>query len=713
MAAARTVFIDTTLPNYAALVAHYDADVFNIVLLSNESPRVEQIQTWLTNNGASPADINIVSSINGVNGVVTPRVVFVDPGIADLDTVIAGMPGNATVVVLDASRDGVQQIHDYLSANAGMVSAIDIVTDIASVDVVSHGSPGEIKLGSTVLNMDSLAGYGSQLAAIGSHLSATADLLLYGCDVASGAIGEQFIAALAAATGVDVAASNDLTGSAAAGGDWVLEANTGTIETAALNIANYAGLLDTATSIAALKLSDDTGSSSSDFVTNAVEQTITGSFTASGNGNGMPAIWVSTGGPTASRTLATISKYDADPTKTGNGDTVGGTFSVTVKLVPGAGSIQFWTASSGMGSQIANSAKAYTLDTTPGSSVATLALSRDSGASASDFITDTAAQTISGTLSANTLAGEVVRISVDNGATWQTAANTVGQKTFSLSGVNLPGSGTIKVQVENAAGNAGTPFSQAFVVDTVAPAPGVLGLSELVDSGTAGDGITSDSSFSLALTGNEAGSSVIYETSFQQGVFVPTTMSHTTLADGSYLFRARVTDLAGNTSTTNTVAVTIDTLAPGAPVITGFADNSGSGSDTTTTDPTPTLTMSAEANVKVEVYRNGVSVGMASQTASNSGTYTFASAALPDGSYTFTAMAIDAAGNTSPVSLSQSVTIDTTLTAPTAALVTDSGTPGDGLTNTAALAFNNPDQDAKRVIKVDGTEVGSYDPGAL
>lgn len=297
MAAARTVFIDTTLPNYAALVAHYDADVFNIVLLSNESPRVEQIQTWLTNNGASPADINIVSSINGVNGVVTPRVVFVDPGIADLDTVIAGMPGNATVVVLDASRDGVQQIHDYLSANAGMVSAIDIVTDIASVDVVSHGSPGEIKLGSTVLNMDSLAGYGSQLAAIGSHLSATADLLLYGCDVASGAIGEQFIAALAAATGVDVAASNDLTGSAAAGGDWVLEANTGTIETAALNIANYAGLLDTATSIAALKLSDDTGSSSSDFVTNAVEQTITGSFTASGNGNGMPAIWVSTGAP--------------------------------------------------------------------------------------------------------------------------------------------------------------------------------------------------------------------------------------------------------------------------------------------------------------------------------------------------------------------------------------------------------------------------------
>lgn len=120
-----------------------------------------------------------------------------------------------TFKIADTGRDGVQQIHDYLAANTGKVGAIDIVIKLASVDVVFHGAPGEITLGSTVLNATNLASYTSQLADIGSRLTAGADLLLYGCDVASGTTGQQFISALAAATGADVAASTDLTGSPA------------------------------------------------------------------------------------------------------------------------------------------------------------------------------------------------------------------------------------------------------------------------------------------------------------------------------------------------------------------------------------------------------------------------------------------------------------------------------------------------------------------
>ena len=236
MAATRTVFIDTALSDYQSLATLYGADTFNVVLLDSASPHAAQIQSWMTTNHASAADINIVSAASGINGMVTSRVVFVDPSVANVDTVIAGVPANATVVVLDAGRDGVQQIHDYLAANAGKVAAIDIVTDLASVDVVSHGSPGEIMLGSTVLNAANMASYSSQLADIGSHLTDGADLLLYGCDVASGSTGQQFITALAAATGADVAASTDLTGSAAAGGDWTLEANTGTTRLAMIAV---------------------------------------------------------------------------------------------------------------------------------------------------------------------------------------------------------------------------------------------------------------------------------------------------------------------------------------------------------------------------------------------------------------------------------------------------------------------------------------------
>src|SRR5262249_24309112 len=56
------------------------------------------------------------------------------------------------------------------------------------------------------------------------------DLLLYGCDVAAGAAGEQCIADLARLTAADVAASTDLTGATALGGNWALEAHTGPIE---------------------------------------------------------------------------------------------------------------------------------------------------------------------------------------------------------------------------------------------------------------------------------------------------------------------------------------------------------------------------------------------------------------------------------------------------------------------------------------------------
>jgi Ca2+-binding RTX toxin-like protein len=704
MAAKRTVFIDTALSNYASLAAQYDANLFNVVLLNRASPASEQIQNWLKSNNASPADINIVSPSDGLSGFFTPRIVYIDPGVANVETVISGVPVGVTVVVLDPSRDGVRQIHDSLSANAGLVAAIDLITNIASVDVISHVAPGEVMLGSTVLSAANLADYGGLLARIGSHLTDGADILLYGCDVASGATGQQFISALAAATGADVAASTGLTGSAAAGGDWLLEASTGSIETAALSIAAYQGVLDAAFAVNSVTLSADTGISSNDFITKTATQTINGTFAATVNGNSTPTLYVSTDGSGATRTQATVT-YVANAGS--------GTFSVSVNLATGGSkSIQFWSGANG--NNPLTGTRGYTLDTTaPTTTVSSIAFSDDSGSSSTDFITSAAVQTITGTLSANTVPGEMVRVSVDGGVNWQTASNTIGQNTFSLAGVNLGGSGILMVRVEDTAGNAGSARAQPFVLDNVPPAPGVLGLSGLNDSGTAGDGMTNDRTFTLSLDGNEAASNIIYEVSINGGAFSSTPDSQTDLADGSYQFRARVTDAAGNTATTNTVGVTIDGTAPDAPGITGFDDNSGSKLDTTTNDNTPTLTIAAEADSSVEVFRDGVSVGAATQTAPHSGAYTFTSPTLADGSYSFTASATDAAGNISAASSVQNVIVDTTLTAPTVILAIDSGQPGDALTNQAGLSFNTADSDAVRVIRVDGAVVDSYDAGAL
>ena len=61
--------------------------------------------------------------------------------------------------------------------------------------------------------------------------------------MAAGEQGQAFVTALATATGADVAASIDSTGSADLGGDWQLESDTGNVESAALVFTQYQGLL--------------------------------------------------------------------------------------------------------------------------------------------------------------------------------------------------------------------------------------------------------------------------------------------------------------------------------------------------------------------------------------------------------------------------------------------------------------------------------------
>ena len=57
------------------------------------------------------------------------------------------------------------------------------------------------------------------------------NILLYGCSVAAGQTGKAFVKRLSELTGASVAASENLTGSVAKGGDWELEVRTGSIET--------------------------------------------------------------------------------------------------------------------------------------------------------------------------------------------------------------------------------------------------------------------------------------------------------------------------------------------------------------------------------------------------------------------------------------------------------------------------------------------------
>ena len=90
---------------------------------------------------------------------------------------------------------------------------------------------GEVHLGSGSLSLATLSSYAGQIGGWSSSLTSTADILFYGCDVASNAGGQSLVQQLATLTGADVAASTDKTGSSALGGDWILEHQAGVIQT--------------------------------------------------------------------------------------------------------------------------------------------------------------------------------------------------------------------------------------------------------------------------------------------------------------------------------------------------------------------------------------------------------------------------------------------------------------------------------------------------
>ncbi|MDE8755052.1 Ig-like domain-containing protein [Pectobacterium polaris] len=195
-------------------------------------------QTAYDSQSAATQDIDIAAV---ADGAVSSRkeVAFVDTSVKDYQTLVAGIKPGVEVVLIDGSKDGLQQMADWAATHTGY----------DAIHVFSHGSEGKVNLGTQVLTDSSLksSDVQAQLAALGAALTTEGDLLLYGCDIAGGANGDVFLANLAQATGADVAASVDATGSSLIGGDWILEKTTGGIDTEAMAIEAYSDVLGTVT----------------------------------------------------------------------------------------------------------------------------------------------------------------------------------------------------------------------------------------------------------------------------------------------------------------------------------------------------------------------------------------------------------------------------------------------------------------------------------
>lgn len=279
-------------------------------------------------------------------------------------------------------------------------------------------------------------------------------------------------------------------------------------------------------------------------------------------------------------------------------------------------------------------------------SVTTVRFSADSGTSATDFITNVATQTITGTLNGALPTGDVVRVSLNGGATWLTATGAPGSSSFTLAGVKLTGSNTLKVRVETSTGVTGPVFSQSYVVDqTPPPAPGTPLLAAASDSGVSNrDNITNVTS--PTVTGRaEAGSQVkLYDGSTLIGTTTAASngtwsLASSKLADGAHTITATATDVAGNVSGASAkLWVTVDTATPSAPVFTAL---NASGLMTT-------ISGTSEAGAIISISDQTSSLG--TTNASSSGTWSWLFLGSSSSVRVLTATASDKAGNKSGTS---------------------------------------------------------------
>ncbi|WP_232452266.1 Ig-like domain-containing protein, partial [Burkholderia ubonensis] len=300
----------------------------------------------------------------------------------------------------------------------------------------------------------------------------------------------------------------------------------------------------------------------------------------------------------------------------------------------------------------------FTLDTSaaaPG-----VALTTDSGSSASDHITNVGTLNLSGVET-----GATVEYSTDGGHTWSTSFSAV-------EGLN-----DIQVRQTDIAGNTSSATSFSFTLDTSAAAPGV---ALTTDSGSsASDHITNVGT--LNLSGVETGATVEY--SIDGGHTWSTSFS---AIEGVNDVQVRQTDIAGNTSDPTSFSFTLDTSAA-APGVALAVDSGSSASDHITNVGTLNL--------------SGVETGATVEYSTDGGHTWSASFSATEGVNDVQVRQTDIAGNTSSAT-SFSFTLDTSAAAPGVALTTDSGSSAsDHITNVGTLNLTGVETGATVQYSVD------------
>jgi len=140
--------------------------------------------------------------------------VVVDPNVQDLQLLVKDILPRARVLLLDKERDGIEQV----------TQALTQFSTLEQLHILSHGSPGNVFLGSSQLNLKTIGRY-SQLLCSWADWLKNSDILLYGCRVGQGKAGGLLLQKLQKLTGANLAAATARVGH----GHWDLDVQLGDI----------------------------------------------------------------------------------------------------------------------------------------------------------------------------------------------------------------------------------------------------------------------------------------------------------------------------------------------------------------------------------------------------------------------------------------------------------------------------------------------------
>lgn len=157
-------------------------------------------------------------------GSAVRELVLVDANIRDKHLILKQVKPGLDIVEIDNANGGVE----------ALIHALKGYRNLQAVHIVAHAEAGVMHLGGHQIDKETLLENFPAFAAINQAVREGGDLLLYGCNLAQGKAGEDFLDVIKNNTHVDVAASVDKTGNEIVGANWDLEIRKGDIETALL-----------------------------------------------------------------------------------------------------------------------------------------------------------------------------------------------------------------------------------------------------------------------------------------------------------------------------------------------------------------------------------------------------------------------------------------------------------------------------------------------